>query len=140
MSLSKSQVIDRVILSPDKGRIILLAIDDGEIAEPGAREAAFTDKLQTYLEFYVSKQYLKTAPDHARLPVEIVAVCTTPPTGEMMKIKGTRDHDRPDTFLPVIVTTVQNFKAAISRPTANQSPEPMLSSGTSPAGQEPRHP
>ena len=134
MSLSKSQVVDRVVLAPDKGRVVLVAIDDGDIPSPGAREKALDEKLRAYLEFYLTKQHQKLAPDHAHLPVEIIVVCTTAPTDGMARVKGIRDHNRPDTFLPVDVTTVQGFKLALSKPSANQLPDPTSPSVTPPAG------
>lgn len=123
MSLEKPEVIDVIFLSPDKKKVSLVVYDGGEVPAPAEREQALQKKLHTYLEFVASGQFLKTYPEHADRGVTALVVCLNPPTEGMKKIEGIRDHDRPETFLPVEVTTDAAFRAAFPK-RESQAPKP----------------
>jgi hypothetical protein len=111
MSLTNVGVIDLVALTPDKSRVVLLVTDSGEITAENEREVALQKKLLGYLNFVASGQFVKAYPEHADRGVGVIVVCETPPTDGMTKVKGIQDHNRPDTFLPVEVTTPKGFQA-----------------------------
>ena len=115
MSLEKPEVIDLIFLSPDKKKVTLVAYDGGGVPEHAQREQALQKKLRMYLEFVASGQFLKAYPEHADRGVCALVVCLNPPTENMKMIEGIRDHDRPETFLPVAVTTDAEFRAAFPR-------------------------
>jgi hypothetical protein len=117
VTLVKSDSVDIVFLAPDKKKVSLVAYDGGEVPDPVEREDALQKKLRTYLDFVASGQFLKTYPQHSDLGVDIMVVCLNPPTEGMKKIQGIRDHDRPETFLPVSVITDAEFRASLPKKT-----------------------
>ena len=122
MSLTKTDVIDLVVLTPDKKRVALIAFDDGQLIEGADREAALQTKLVSYLQFVVSGQFLQIYPEHADRGVCVKVVCMIPPTEGMMKIEGIRDRERPESFLPVEVTTDAEFRSGFAKPKDESKP------------------
>ena len=118
MTLAKSDSIDIVFLAPDKKKVSLVAYDGGEVPEPTEREEALQRKLQTYLEFVACGQFLRIYPQHSDIGVDILVVCLNAPTVGMKQIHGIKDHDRPETFLPVTVMTDTEFRAMLRKKAA----------------------
>ena len=104
MSLAKSDTIDLIALTPDKQRVALVICDVGDIPDGASREHALQRKLQTYVQFVSSGQFLASYPEHGDRGVFIVVSCAVPPTNGMRMIQGVRDHECPEVFLPVEVT------------------------------------
>ena len=115
MSLAKSDVIDLVILMPDKQNVALIAFDDGELPGSETRERAFQKKLIAYLQFVATGQFIDSYPEHADRGVRITVVCMSPPTDEMRRIELIREHDKPETFLPVEVLSDAEFRASLQK-------------------------
>ena len=116
MALDKTDVVDILLLSRDKTKVLMVVYDGGEIPDPGEREQALQKKLRTYLEFVASGQFIETYPEHADRGVGVTVVCLHPPTAAMKQIEGIRDHERPESFLPVEVMTDAEFRASIAMP------------------------
>jgi hypothetical protein len=114
MSLAKTNSVDVVALLPGKKTVALIAYDGGEVPQDFEREQAMQKKLQAYLEFVMSGQFARTYPEHAERKRVIQVVCLNPPTEGMKKVKGIRDHDRQETFIPVEVKTDAEFRAAMA--------------------------
>jgi hypothetical protein len=115
MSLENLAVIDLIVLSLDKKKVSLVVYDGGEIPVPAEREQALQKKLRTYLEFVASGRFLNDYPEHADRGVCALVVCLNPPTEGMNAIEGIRDHDRPETFLSVEITTDAEFRASFPK-------------------------
>lgn len=113
MSLAEFSSIDIIFLSPDKSKVSLVAVDGGEISDPAEREEALQNKLKAYLQFVSSGQFIDAYTEHADRGVDILVVCTTPPTENMNAIEGIRDPDQPGTFLPVSVMTHEQFRTTL---------------------------
>jgi hypothetical protein len=105
-----------VVLTPDKRKVALIAFDDGQVIPVEDRENALQKKLVSYLQFVVSGQFLRAYPGHGDLGVCVTVVCMVPPTEGMKKIKGIRDHERPESFLSVEVTTDAEFRTSFAKP------------------------
>lgn len=116
MALDKTDVVDILLLSRDKTRVLMVVYDGGEIPEPAEREQALQKKLHTYLDFVASGHFLKTYPEHADRGVIVTVVCLHPPTPGMKQIESIRDHGGPESFLPVEVMTDAEFRASIAIP------------------------
>ncbi len=115
MSLAKSDVVDLVVLTPDRQNVTLIAFDDGELPEGESRERALHKKLIAYLQFVTTGQFIDTYPEHADRGVRITVVCMSPPSDEMRRIEQIREHDKPETFLPVEVMSNGEFSAGLKK-------------------------
>ena len=115
MSLAKSDVIDLVVLMPDKQTVALVAFDDGDLPVADSRERALQKKLVTYLQFVDTGQFIESYPEHADQGVRIIVVCMSPPSDEMRMILEIRAHDKPETSLPVEVLSDAEFRAGFRK-------------------------
>jgi hypothetical protein len=123
MSLSNAEVIDLVVLTPDKKQVALIIVDGGDISEGNIREEALHKKLLSYLNFVASGQFVKLYPEHADRGVFIKVMCyNTAPTDGMMKIKGIRDHDRQESFLPVEIESKVASASNFTKPEVRPNP------------------
>jgi hypothetical protein len=113
MSLAKSDVIDLVALMPDRQTVALIAFDDGELPDGDSRERALEKKLIAYLQFVTSGQFIELHPEHADHGVKITVVCFSPPSEAIKRIEQIREHDKPETFLPVEVVSDADFRAGL---------------------------
>lgn len=114
MSLAKADTVDLVVLLSGKETVALIAYDGGEVPQDSEREMAMQKKIHGYLDFVVSGQYARTYPEFETKRLEIHVVCQNPPTEGMKKVQGIRDHDRPETFIPVKVMIEAELKAALA--------------------------
>jgi hypothetical protein len=115
MSLADVNKVDLVAVLPGNPRVVLVARDDGEVPDPNQREEALQRKLSSYLQFVISGQFARTYPQFADREIAIAVVCLNAPTEGMMKIKGIQDHARPETFLPVEISTEAELRASLKR-------------------------
>lgn len=122
MSLAKSDVIDLVVLMPDKQSVALIAFDDGDLPYGDSRERALQKKLIAYLQFVATGQFIESYPEHADRGVRITVVCMSPPSDEMKAIQEIREHDKPETFLPVEVLSDAEFRTGLRKSAPKSNP------------------
>ena len=115
MSLADHQKVDLVMEWPGHRRVVLIATDNGEVPDPTQREDALRRKLSAYLQFVTSGQFARANPNLADREIAIAVVCANAPTDGMMNITGIQDRERPETFIPVEISTVAEFRASLKR-------------------------
>ena len=86
-------VIDLVLLSRDRQRLDLLALDHGDISEPSERLEALQLKLVSLANFVADGQYREHAPGLEPAAVTARIVCRTSPTPEMRAVRVVRATD-----------------------------------------------
>jgi hypothetical protein len=114
MSLTQQNKVDLVAVLPGSRRVVLVAYDGGEILDPHLREQALQKKLTGYLQFVVSGQFARTYSQFLDRDLSILVVCLNSPTEGMTRIKGIRDHGCQEIFLPVEITTDEEFRASLT--------------------------
>ena len=115
MSLADENKVDLVTVLRGNPRVVLIVRDYGEVPDPKQREEALQRKLSAYLQFVVSGQFARIYPKFADREIAIAVICLNAPTAGMMKIKGIQDHERSETFIPVEISTDEEFRASLKR-------------------------
>jgi hypothetical protein len=115
MSLAQQDKVDLVTVLPGNPRVVLVAYDGGEVPDPQERAQALQKKLMSYLQFVISGQFARTYSQFLDRDICIMIVCLRPPTEEMTKIKGIRDHAHSETFLPVEIITDAEFREGLAQ-------------------------
>jgi hypothetical protein len=115
MSVVQQDTIDLVTILPGDPRVVLVAYDGGEVPDPPLREQALQGKLSSYLQFVISGQFARNYPKFLDRELCVLVVCTNPPSEGMSKIKGIRNHARPNTFIPVEVMTHADFEVLLKQ-------------------------
>ena len=91
--LRSTDVIDLVLLSRDRQRLDLVALDGGDIDEAAARLEALQNKLVSLADFVANGQHLDHAPGLSASAVTARIVCRTSPTPEMRAVRAVRASD-----------------------------------------------
>jgi len=109
VALTDTDKIDIIIKNPHTGGFDLLVYDDGSIADEVRRYNLIVDKLQAYLTYVHSGQFLEQHPDAKNLPVRCCVVCKRDPNEAMIRLEGVKDREDPQVRLPVVVVTEDEY-------------------------------
>lgn len=91
MALSNLDVIDAIGIDRYSGEIVLSLIDELDWSEPALHAELLSEKLNRYLGFVESREYLVQYPEAGGQPIRINLICRfQPPAAVVASLEGAR--------------------------------------------------
>jgi hypothetical protein len=101
MSLEELDRID-IVTKTNDGRLNLVITDAGITTDPGDRFAKLIEKLKTYISYITDQSFKGEYPHVSLADINILVMCKTPPTEQMLQIEKVTPKGKPQESIPVI--------------------------------------